>query len=88
MSRNEDVMRRLHDAALGDEGALPYPARLALATGRDIAPELAAYADKVARHAYRVTERDLDALRGRLRRRQEYWARVAPGFLEGDCRAC
>lgn len=56
-------MQRLHDAVLGADGALPYATRLALATGRDVPPELERYAEKVARHAYRVTERDLDALR-------------------------
>lgn len=62
-SRRADVFRRVHDAVLGETGSLPQTTRRALATGRGIPPELEAYADKVARHAYRVTERDLDALR-------------------------
>ncbi len=31
--------------------------------GEDIAPDLAAYVDKVARHAYKVTDEDLAALK-------------------------
>jgi hypothetical protein len=56
-------MQRLHDAVLGDAGSLPYETRLALATGREIPDDLKPYADKVARHAYRVTDRDLETLR-------------------------
>ena len=56
-------MQRLHDAVLGERGSLPYATRLALATGRDIPPELEPYAQKVARHAYRVTDADLETLR-------------------------
>ena len=62
--RHGDVMQRLHDAVLGERGTLPYGTRLALATGRGIPPELEPYARKVARHAYRATEADLEALRG------------------------
>jgi alkylhydroperoxidase family enzyme len=61
--RHDAVIQRLHDAVLGSNGSVPYETRLALATGRDVPEELRPYADKVARHAYRVTERDLDALR-------------------------
>jgi hypothetical protein len=61
--RHAEVMRRLHDAVLGPDGSLPYETRLGLATGRRIPDELRTYADKVARHAYRVTDRDIDALR-------------------------
>jgi hypothetical protein len=61
--RHADVMRRLHDAVLGEAGALPRATRLTLATGSGIPPELETYAAKVARHAYRVTDRDLGSLR-------------------------
>ena len=61
--RHAAVLQRLHDAVLGPTGALPYETRLPLATGRGIPAELEPYALKIARHAYRVTERDLDALR-------------------------
>jgi hypothetical protein len=56
-------MQHLHDAVLDGDGSLPNETRLALATGRDIPAELRPYADKVARHAYRVTDGDIDALR-------------------------
>jgi hypothetical protein len=62
-ARHADVMQRLHDAVLGAEAALPYETRLALASGQEIPDDLEPYADKVARHAYRVTEKDLAALR-------------------------
>ena len=61
--RHADVMQRLHDAALGADGSLPYETRLALAGGREIPDDLRPYADKVARHAYRVTDDDIAALR-------------------------
>lgn len=60
---HDEVIRRLHDSVLGPEGSLPPETRLALAIGRDIPAELKPYADKVARHAYRVVDRDLDELR-------------------------
>ena len=63
MARHADVVRRLHDAVLGPGGSLPDETRLALATGRGVPPELKPYAAKVARHAYRVVERDVEALR-------------------------
>jgi hypothetical protein len=56
-------MQRLHDAVLGEGGSLPAATRLALATRRDLPPELEPYAQKVARHAYRVTDADLESLR-------------------------
>jgi hypothetical protein len=61
--RHADVMQRLHDAVLGSTGSLPYETRLALATVREIPDDLKPYADKVARHAYRVTDKDIAALR-------------------------
>ena len=60
---HDEVMQRLRDAVLGPDGSLPYETRLALATGRDVPPELTPYADKVARHAYRITDSDIAALR-------------------------
>jgi hypothetical protein len=61
--RHAEVLQRVHDAVLGENGSLPSATRSALATGRDIPEQLRPYADKVARHAYRVVDRDLDALR-------------------------
>jgi alkylhydroperoxidase family enzyme len=63
VGRYDTAIAALHDAVLGDDGSLPHETRLALATGRDVPPELRPYADKVARHAYRVTDGDLEALR-------------------------
>jgi alkylhydroperoxidase family enzyme len=61
--RHAEVMRRVHDAVLETPGSLDSATRLAVATGRDVPAELEAYADKVARHAYRVTDADTAALR-------------------------
>jgi alkylhydroperoxidase family enzyme len=63
LRRHAEVMQRLHDAVLADDGSVPYATRLAVATGRELPPELKPYADKVARHAYRVTDADLESLR-------------------------
>jgi alkylhydroperoxidase family enzyme len=61
--RHADVMQRLHDAVLEAPGSLDRATRLGIATGRDVPRELAPYAGKVARHAYRVTDADVTALR-------------------------
>lgn len=61
--RHAQVMQRLHDAVLDAPGSLDRETRLGIASGRDVPPEVAPYADKVARHAYRVTEADIAALR-------------------------
>jgi hypothetical protein len=57
--------RRLEDAILRSVGALDAEVRAALAGGRDI-PEplsfLSLYVEKVTRHAYRVTDDDVQAL--------------------------
>jgi hypothetical protein len=61
--RHAQVVERLHDAVLESGGALERDARLGIATGRAVPPELRGYAEKVARHAYRVTDADVEALR-------------------------
>jgi alkylhydroperoxidase family enzyme len=61
--RHAEVIQRLHDAVLDAPGALDLRTRLGIATGRDVPPEVAPYADKVAYHAYRVTDADVAALR-------------------------
>jgi hypothetical protein len=63
VGRHAELMQRLHEAVLGEGASLPYETRLALATGRGIPTELKPYADKVARHAYRVVDGDVAALR-------------------------
>jgi alkylhydroperoxidase family enzyme len=61
--RHADAIRRVHDAVLDAPGALDRETRLGIVTGRALPAELTAYADKVARHAYRITDADLDRLR-------------------------
>lgn len=56
-------MQRLRDAVLTGPATLDQETRLALATGRAAPAALGPYADKVARHAYRVTDADLVGLR-------------------------
>ena len=62
--RHADAIQTVHDAVLESPGALDTATRLGIATGRAVPPELGAYADKVARHAYRVADADVAALRG------------------------
>ena len=62
-ARHDDVIRRVHESVLDTPGSLGQEARLALATGQDVPAALRSYADKVARHAYRVTDSDIAALR-------------------------
>ena len=54
--------RLLEDAILRGRGALDAGVREALAAGREIPKPLAPYVDKVTRHAYRVTDDDVQAL--------------------------
>jgi hypothetical protein len=57
--------RRLEDALVQSNGALDTSVRESLAVGREIpgSPQpLAVYMEKVARHAYRVTDEDVQAL--------------------------
>jgi alkylhydroperoxidase family enzyme len=56
-------MQGLHDAVLATPGALDPASRLQIASGRGGPDELRRYAEKVALHAYRVTDADVDALR-------------------------
>ena len=59
------TIRALHDAVLFGPGELDADVRLACARGEGMPPELAAYGEKVSRHAHTVTDADLDALRER-----------------------
>jgi len=56
-------MQRLHDSVLDSPGALDLGTRLGIATGRAVPAALEAYAEKVARHAYRITDADIASLR-------------------------
>jgi alkylhydroperoxidase family enzyme len=55
--------RRLDEAILRGSGALDTRTREALAAGPTAPEALASYAEKVARHAYRVTDEDVRTLR-------------------------
>ena len=54
--------RRLEDAILRSPGTLDASVREVLAAGREVPQPLALYVDKVTRHAYRVTDDDVQAL--------------------------
>jgi alkylhydroperoxidase family enzyme len=56
-------MKRLVDAVLAGPGALDPDIRRAAADGADLPEALRGYLDKVARHAYKVTDEDVEALR-------------------------
>jgi hypothetical protein len=57
-----DRWQRLENSILRGPGQLDAATRAALASGHDIPDPLAAYAEKVARHAYKVTDGDIAAL--------------------------
>ena len=66
--RYDAFQARLADAVLKTQGDTPEGLRRAVldraAGARDgVPPELKAYVDKVARHAYRVTDEDVAALK-------------------------
>jgi alkylhydroperoxidase family enzyme len=56
-------MYRLVDAVLAGPGTLDPSIRRAAADGADVPEALRGYLDKVARHAYKVTDEDVEALR-------------------------
>jgi hypothetical protein len=58
-----EMMERLRQSVLDGPGTLDPVIRKAAAANRDVPAPLAAYVDKVARHAYKVTDADVDALR-------------------------
>lgn len=58
-------MRALSETILHGTGALTSATREALATGGEPPEGLAAYAAKVTRHAYRITDVEVEALKTR-----------------------
>jgi hypothetical protein len=56
-------MQRLADAVLAGPGTLDPSIRHAAAEGAAVPDALRRYLDKVARHAYKVTDEDVEALR-------------------------
>jgi hypothetical protein len=57
----EDGWQRVRDAILATPGALAPAVRRAIFAGDD-PPELASLLDKVRKHAYRITDRDVEGL--------------------------
>jgi hypothetical protein len=56
-------MEHLVEAVLAGPGTLDPSIRRAAAEGTDVPAALRGYLDKVARHAYKVTDEDVEALR-------------------------
>lgn len=65
MDRHAEKLQRLVEAALNGPGELSPGVRRAIAEERheEAPPALLPYLDKVARHAYKVTDEDVEALR-------------------------
>lgn len=57
------LLAKLRAAALAPQGALSLELRQAAAQNHGLPPALAAVVDKIARHAYRVTDEDIHALK-------------------------
>jgi hypothetical protein len=56
-------MKRMVEAVLAGPGSLDADTRRAAAQMADVPEALRSYLDKVARHAYKVTDEDVEALR-------------------------
>jgi hypothetical protein len=56
-------LQRVVDAVLAGPGTLDADIRGAAASGGDVPEALRTYVDKVSRHAYKVTDEDVAALR-------------------------
>ncbi|MGH2583457.1 MAG: hypothetical protein ACRDJE_00930 [Dehalococcoidia bacterium] len=61
--RFQDLVAALINAVLTSPGHLPHARRRAAFAGEPLEGALGAFAEKVRRHAYRVTDDDIDALR-------------------------
>ena len=62
MDRYKTLRADLHRAVLEQAGALDVATRAAVANERNVPDALAAFVAKVHRHAYRVTDADVQAL--------------------------
>jgi alkylhydroperoxidase family enzyme len=60
---HDELTRRLTESILTCTGAVDPELRKAIAKGVAVPKALAAYVDKVRRHAYRVTAEDIEALK-------------------------
>jgi alkylhydroperoxidase family enzyme len=72
-------------ALLRDAGATPSDLRAAVARGC-APPELKVLVEKIHRHAYTVTDRDIDDLRSRYSEDQLFEVIVAAAFGAADAR--
>ena len=61
-TRYDDKVQELRRAVLDGPGELDREARHAAFSGAAVPPEAAAYVEKLRRHAYKVTDRDVEAL--------------------------
>jgi len=63
--RYDALVARVKDAVLRSPGTTPPALREAILAGKaaDIPANLAAYVDTVKRHAYRITDQDVEALK-------------------------
>jgi alkylhydroperoxidase family enzyme len=80
------VLRQATASALLDgPGTTPAELRRAVARGTP-PPDLAALVDKIRRHAYKVTDADIDALRERYGEDQLFEIVVAAAFGAAEAR--
>lgn len=60
--RHEKNMELLTRRVLSSPGELDPEIRAAIAAGMDVPPALASYIEKVDKHAYKITDEDIQAL--------------------------
>jgi alkylhydroperoxidase family enzyme len=63
MARHADLIEALRKAVFESAGAVAPALRQAVARNQALPEALRAYVDKVARHAYKVTDEDVAALK-------------------------
>jgi hypothetical protein len=63
MDRHSDRAEAVRKAVLESEATVDRKVREACANNQDVPENLRAYVDKVARHAYKVTDEDVEALK-------------------------
>lgn len=63
---HKEARERIEASVLRGPGRSDAALRQAAAAGRDVPPELAGLVERIHRHAYRVTDEEMAALRGRF----------------------